>query len=140
MSFQPRSRTSGRWVWPQAMTRASVRDDALDDDVRIERLVEAGRLRARRGVADEDHRPVVGPQPPLRRKTAQPGQPLVAERVVGPFGGGPEGVRDAVGHPREGRGVVEVGDRDVGVAADDRGAVGLHLAQQVDRARRDRGR
>ena len=31
ISFQPRSRTSGRWVWPQAMTRASVRDDPLDD-------------------------------------------------------------------------------------------------------------
>ena len=26
MIFQPRSRISGRWVWPQPMTRASVRE------------------------------------------------------------------------------------------------------------------
>ena len=120
------------------MTRASVRDDALDDDVRVERLVEAGRLRARRGVADEDHRAVVGAQAALGRQAAQPVDAVVAERVVGPFGGGLERVRDAVGHPREGRRVVEVGDGDVGVAGHDGRAVRLHLAQQVDRAGRVR--
>ena len=91
-------------------------------------------------MADEDHRPVLGAQPALGRQPAQPGDPLVAKLVVGPFGGGPEGVGDAVGHPRECGRVVEVGDRDIGVPADDRGAVGLHLAQQVDRARPGRGR
>ena len=137
MSFQPRSRTSGRWVCPHAMTRASVRADALDGDVRVEPGVEAGGLRAGRGVADEDHRPVVRAQATLGRQPAQPGDPLVTERVVGPFGGRPERVRDAVGHPRERRArVVEVGDGDVGVAADDRGAVGLHRAQDVDGAGR----
>ena len=109
---------------------------ALDDDVRIELPVEPGGLRAGRGVADEDHRPVLGAQPALGGQAAQPRDPLVAELVVGPLGGRPEDVRDAVAHPREGRRVVEVGDGDVRVAADDRGAVGLHLAQDVDRAGR----
>ena len=111
---------------------------ALDDDVRVERLVEAGRLRAGRGVADQDHRAVLGAQPAFGGQPSQPADPLVAERVVRPFGGRPEGVRHAVGHPRERRRIVEVGDRHVRVAADDRRAVGLHLAQQVDRARRIR--
>ena len=67
-------------------------------------------------------------------------EPLVAERVVGPLGGGADRVRDAVGHPREGGRVVEVGDGDVGVALTIAAPVGLHLAQHVDGRRPGPGR
>jgi hypothetical protein len=45
---------------------------------------------------------------------------------------------DAVAHPREGRGVVEVGHRDVRVAGHDHGLVGLHRLEEVDHAGRVR--
>ena len=116
MSFQPRSRTSGRWVWPQTITRASVRATRSMVDVRVEALVEAGRLRAGRGVADEDERVVVGAPAALGRQPAQPVDALRAQRVVGPLGRVRDRIRHAVGHPREGGAVVEVGDGDVRVA------------------------
>ena len=135
MTFQPSSRTSGTCVWPQQITRASVPRDALEDDRRVERLVEALRLRAGRGVHGEDQR-VVDAQPPLGRQAAQPLDLVVAELVVGPLGRVPERVGHAVGHPRERRRVVEVGDGDVGVALDDVAPVGLDLAERVDGAGR----
>src|SRR3954468_5443436 len=73
---------------------------------------------------------------PRTRRPPQPGDPLVAERVVRPFGGSTKGVGHAIGRPREGSQIVEVGDGDIGVAADDGGALGLHLAEEVDRTGR----
>ena len=105
------------WVWPQQMTRASVRDDALEDDVRVERPGRSpGVCEPGRGVADEDQRVVGaagGARTGSRRSQSSRSSPSsswahsAAARI---------GVRDAVGHPRERRRVVEVGDGDVGVA------------------------
>ena len=79
---------------------------------------------------------VVDPQPPLGRQAAEPVDPLRPERLVGPLGRRAERVGDAVGEPRERGRVVEVGDGDVGVALDDERAVGLELADAVDRGGR----
>ena len=107
----------------------------LGDDARVKFLVEPGGLRPRRSVADEDHRAVGCPEAALGRQPAEPGDALVPECVVRPFRRGLERLRDAVRHPGKRGRVVEIGDRDVGIAADDDGTVGLHLAQQVDGAR-----
>ena len=75
-------------------------------------------------------------QPALGRQPPEPVDPVVAELVVGPFGRRADRLRHAVHHRRERRRVVEVGHRDVGVAGDDQGAVGLELADRVDDAGR----
>ena len=75
------------------MTRASVRATRSTVTVGSSALVEAGGLRARRGMADEDQRVVLGPPAALGRQAAQPVEALVAELVVGPLGGRADGHR-----------------------------------------------
>ena len=116
MTFQPSSRTSATWVWPQQMTRASVRvtRSTVTDGSSAGRSPASA---AGRRVADQDQR-VVGRS---RRSTAggaasRPGRRPAASCAHS------AAARIASGHllhPREGRRVVEVGDGDVGVARDD---------------------
>ena len=101
----------------------------------VEADVEAGRLGARRRVGGQDEH-LADPQPALGGQAAQPVEALLAERLVGPLGRVADRVRDAVGVRGERRGVVEVGDGDVGVALDDQRAVGLELPDPVDRGGR----
>ena len=105
--------------------------DALERDVRVERLIEARGLGARRRVAGEDEQVVGDPVATLGRQAAEPVEALLAELVVGPLDREPDLVRDALGHRGERGGVVEIGDRDVRVALDDERAVALELAKEV---------
>ena len=130
MIFQPRSRTSGMWVWPQPMTRASVRETRSTVDRGVEDLVEARRLRAGRGVADQDER---------RRRAAGDARPAGGEASRAARRRAASWAHSAAAgwhrarlvQPRERGRVVEVGDGDVGVALDDDRAVGLQLADGV---------
>ena len=82
----------------------------LDRHGRIQRLVKSRGLRPRRGVRDQ-HERVLDSQAALGGQAPKPVQPLVAERLVRPFGG----VADGVGHalqPGKRRRPVEIGDRD----------------------------
>jgi hypothetical protein len=135
ISFQPRSRTSGRCVWPQQMSRASVRETRSSTTDGSSWASKPWVCEPGRRVAGEDHR-VLEDEAALGREAAEPGEPLVTERVVGPFRRVAERLGNAIGHPWERRRVVEVGDRDVGVALDDRRAGRLHLAQRFDGAGR----
>ena len=107
----------------------------LDRDGRIEILVEAVRLRAGRGVGDEEHR-VIDPQAPFGGQATQPRETLIPDRLVGPLRCGAEGIWNALGQPRERGRIVEIGHRNVGIALDDERAVGLQLADRVDGCRR----
>ncbi len=91
----------------------------LEDHVGVERLVEAARLRARGRVHDEDQRVVVGADAALGGQAPEPVELLVAQLVVGPLRREPDRLGHAVLVLRERRAIVEVGDRDVGVAGHD---------------------
>ena len=93
---------------------------ALDGERRVEVGRQAARLAARRAVAGEHH-DVARPEAPLRGQRAQEVELLVAQLVARPLGGRLVRARDLV-EPREGGRVVAIGDRDVGVARDDRRA------------------
>src|SRR4051794_3712208 len=83
-------------------------------------------------MAGEDQGPVIRPPATLPRQPAEPIEPVLAQRVVGPLRGILDRVGYPVGHPRVGRGVVEVRDRDVGVALDHERAPVVQPAQGVD--------
>ena len=126
ISLRPSSRTSATWVWPQAMTRASVRVTRWIVVGRLEVGRQARRLAARGGVADE-HEQVVHPM-----RAARPAGGAGSRAARRRAGRAPTrrrrgGRRDLV-EPREGGRVVAVRDGDVGVALDDVGAGRIELA------------
>ena len=136
ISLRPSSRVSAMCVWPQQITRASVRVTRSTVTVGSRSVDSPDVDRARRCVADQ-HQRVARPDAALVGQPAQPVELVVRKLLVRPFGRGAIGRRRLL-HPREGGREVVVGDRDVRVAAHDERALGLHRAQSLDDLRRPR--
>ena len=130
MSLRPSSRTSATWVWPQQMTRASVR-------VAYCIVTAASRSAGRPFVwlPGEAWQASTSSSPTASRRSAgrrrRYSSCVVVELLARPLGGRAVARRDLV-EPGEGGREVAVGDGDVGVAGDDQGAGLLELHDPLD--------